>query len=217
MKTTINVTKLTIFFVFLVNSLLFANDFECNKTKINEWIQKRMQLNKTVSYSEISQLPKCFHKPVYLALTKSNQVDIWIEKLSILNNLNVWTEIQKTKLKSLNLVFKFSADRSSKIKQSFLTHYLDKWVRDCLYNQIFTKNQLIKLVASLEMYDGRQNNKFESTAVYNDCQCNIDHDFCSPNPVEPLSICKSCDCDESEKGCGWFWFQECNGRCEYSQ
>lgn len=46
------------------------------------------------------------------------------------------------------------------------------------------------------------------------CHCNLSADFCD-TITGPQEECKPIQCEPYEPGCGWFWQQECNGRCNY--
>ncbi len=43
------------------------------------------------------------------------------------------------------------------------------------------------------------------------CDCNVSHDFCGD--ITSVQSCQGLSCDHSDRGCGWFWMQECNGIC----
>ena len=42
------------------------------------------------------------------------------------------------------------------------------------------------------------------------CGCSIGSDFCGSSLT-----CTSGTCSSSGSGCGWFWMDNCNGKCSY--
>jgi hypothetical protein len=52
--------------------------------------------------------------------------------------------------------------------------------------------------------------RIQPLTIY-DCECNVNHDFCG-GPESPV-VCAGSRCNVTSSGCGWFFFQECNGNC----
>jgi hypothetical protein len=78
-----------------------------------------------------------------------------------------------------------------------------------------------KELASIFMYFGNTSVEIANSSVESiskDCGCNANGqpNVCTDNFPGGMTYCKKGKdaCKTSEKGCGWFWLNTCNGDCE---
>jgi len=206
----------------LVIALLAVTVTSCDKyekkyscdSATNEWVKSNLKTIQKMNRQDLLELD--FEKiiPAYRAFTATQKYESWVDKLEQVRNMQ-WTESELKHIIQLSESIEedwFNENSSSLNLDDFLMRWVVEGM-DFFGWSLFEVGCMISTLYDVDMEDDDVTIKapnWSLKARYS-CSCSTKswNDFC---PIGH-GCSSSVACNESFGGCGWFWIQDCVGRC----
>lgn len=214
---------------FVVAGLMACNNdyenddvYSCNE-QLNEWAHVNLRNIQAMDWESWQSLSEEYKLPAYNAMTPSQKILFWKDKVRAVLKLN-WTEEEQQHITKLYNFFENNSDMYTpevlkdpeKLKD--LRGFLAQWEVDAMYDLrwtekqvrgiIYTGNRLLNINGDYEVKQGmRLRTSGESGSGGSD-QCN-----CYSEDANDTSCPGTCIMtDDDDTGCGSGKISPCNGR-----
>jgi lipoprotein len=200
--------------------------YSCDQ-KENAWVKQHLNEIRKMSRTNWLSLPANLEIPVFRAFSQKQKLQVWNEKLNetteILRNSAEISHINKVKQFINDNPSLFDGDKLSESEEEKIEKFFYSWAKEgekrfnwnksTIYSIVGTcrpitnqKNRGIKLLSTVPRVD------FINPGLNYKCNC---HKKCLIACFPETVFCESDpDCEETNKGCGWVFAQECDGRCD---
>ena len=213
--------KKTILFLFC-NIFLFL--FSCTSDEdikyscdeeTNMWVKENLAKVHSLSRRKWMELDENKQLASYRAFTQEQQIQFWKDKIKEVKELE-WTDEEIAHIDKVDSFIdnhknffenrKLTEEESDEIElffyiwQKYGTEYLG-WT-DRLGKSLFATGRTL--------VDTKGNILIKKPYPHVNCNCSNSTDFCE----QQISPCKKVKwCEVTDRGCGWLWLAECDGRC----
>lgn len=196
--------------------------YSCNP-EANQWVKDHLDDVRNMTRAEWGTLEPVIGRACYVAFTPQQKLRFWDLKLEQALSLD-WTDEEKAHITKLRqfIVANPSIFEPEKLYTDELYDRFDRFMYEWgeyAQEQLGWEKQTIGAIAAsgydLESKTGIVNYSIPpatgDTEKIEDCDCNLDHDFCGT--MGSAFECKDHPCEDSPHGCGWVLVQKCNGVC----
>ena len=197
--------------------------YSCNKN-VNEWAKLNITEIQQMSRQNWIELHDTLKLAAYRAFTPEQKHQFWKEKFQEVKSLD-WSQEEIAHIsKAENYLDEHSDFFSHELTDDEIDNletFFYSWQKEGIEKFGWTNQTAISIAGTgLPISEEEKNNNIppskSNSNKSEDCHCNIKilSDFC--NTAGFLGECISYNCEESTWGCGWIWFEDCNGICIYT-
>lgn len=209
--------------------------YSCDKT-IDSWVKDNLNEIRVMSRGDWMGIEDDFQRPVYRAFTPEQKFNFWMTKFEEVLQLE-WTMEEKM---HINRLIEFvEAHREmfcdgdvDEVLEDEIDLFQYQW---CEYAQTeFDWNNKViyaiaatgkKMLATDGAIDGDINNRAKSvngvmqhgsetgSGYIPECSCSKESYFCYFLAFGQSGVCKDAKCKETDGGCGFMWWKDCDGQC----
>lgn len=217
------IANLFVFFVAIMGLSACSHDdvtYSCDK-KVDSWVKENIHEIRQMTRSNWLNTQPAVNVAIYRAFSPSQKYQFWMDKFDEIKSLP-WNDLELAHIESAE---DFVRNHKEFFREGDLTEneldeietFFYKWEKDAIENLGWSKKIVGSLMATglkVKNIEGEvivPNKPDNGMITYGfaepDCNCNQNNDFCEVFHCEPAY------CTPSEHGCGWIWWQSCNGRC----
>lgn len=203
--------------------------YSCDDS-INEWVVGNIRKIQKMNRDEWLKLNPDKGIACYGAFSPSQKVIFWKTKFSEVKELN-WSESEINHIVQLeeyvdghiNIFNRGLSDSERDELDEFCYKWMNYaqenfgWTMKTIWGITMTGFSLIDKEGNVVLSDVHDSITMEGPqrlpSPKPNCDCSTGEDFC--NFLRPYYLeCVKKDCDSTTSGCGWFWIDDCDGRCE---
>lgn len=179
------------------------------------------------AYRELSEMTDSARRIAFKELTPAMQDDVWLTHLKhyLVERADLTDDERSVILEGIGLLGTGVASVDQNDPAWAMKVYRPLRALQIRANTV-CRPEIIKAafgVLGPAKSDGREKGSSDSSRLrigaiaplvgpsWGPCNCNQNHDFCGD--ITSVVFCQGLSCDHSDRGCGWLWFQECNGIC----
>jgi len=198
--------------------------YSCDR-ELDSWIKNHLSEIQTMNRDAWLNTEEALEIPVYRAFTPTQRLSFWNDKFEEVKKLP-WTpdeiahiELVQQFVNEHSNFFRYEpiTDDENDIVDAFVYRWKlvanEKfgWTDEVVKSIIASGRTVINTSGELQPLAKSRSQAILPMSVEYICGCNKEHDFC-----EYELECVTGECNLVSSGCGWLFFQECNGRCHPS-
>lgn len=179
------------------------------------WVKENLGTIRSLSRREWMELDGEKQLASYRAFTQEQMIQFWKDKISEVKKQD-WTDAEVAHIDEVgtfidNHRYFFESKKLTEDESDELELFFYKWQK-CGIEQFGWSDHLAKQIfaTGYALKDTKDNIIIKKPYPHENCNCNLDTDFC-PEQVYPCKKVRWCEI--TDRGCGWLWLAECNGRC----
>lgn len=219
----------TIFFIGLMFTILISCSkedeirYSCNKT-INTWVKNNLSEIHQMSRGEWLHVSPSTSSAIYRAFTPQQRIQFWKDKLDEVMAMK-WSKGELSHIKKVDNFISshqdfFSEEKLTDDQLNELETFFYKWQKEGESLFGWNAKVAISIAGAGNRLKNTQGELISLSYTGNapvvmksaeNCNCNTGmiSDFCHDAP----GPCENVNCEDSFRGCGWLFLQQCNGTC----